>query len=182
MNARAMLTVGVVWGAAACGADAPEAEPGEATIDQQAMDAAAEAARPTPEEEAAAAPLPPAPETMAVRTEEAAPVEAAPEPTRYDRLYTVQVAAYLDRAEAEELAGLLRGRGLPIWVTQATVGGRSWTRVRIGASPNLGETRDLGSWITRAYDSAVWVAPVDQAVESVPTGAVEQTRDFLSRR
>ncbi|MFW6078254.1 MAG: SPOR domain-containing protein [Gemmatimonadota bacterium] len=186
---RWWLAVGMVGAVAACGADSDEQQ----AADPGAADATADTARPTPEETAEAEPPPPAPETMAVRTgaddtaaaaaERTAEEETAepdePAAPRYDRLFTVQIAAYLDSADAERLAGLLRARGLPLWTTRTTVDGTEWTRVRVGALPGLREARELGSWITREYDSPVWVAPVDQATEPVPTDAVERTRELL---
>lgn len=181
MNARWMLTIGLVVALAACGSDTQPPEGEAAAEEEQAAAAATEPAQDEmPEAE------PPAPETMSVRTEEPEETEepAEPEPPapRYDRLYTVQIAAYLDEAGANRLADRLRDRGLPIWVTNATVGDQGWTRVRIGASPSLTETRELGAWITRQFDSPVWVAPVDQTTEPVPGDAVEQTRAFLQSR
>ena len=50
------------------------------------------------------------------------------------RLYTVQVASFVNAASAQALQTRLRGQGVPVWTTPARVQGREYTRVRIGVA------------------------------------------------
>lgn len=184
MNARWIAISGIAVITAACGADTTEEAPVETA--EQPADVAGNAA---PEASAQTAETPPSvPETAAANEpaaqratgEAAAATMTDPAVEReYETLYTVQIAAYLSREDAEALAAQLRGRGLPIWTVNVRVDGRDWTRVRVGASPDLAEARDLGRWITRSYNSPVWVAPVDANAEPVPADAVDETRRFM---
>jgi cell division septation protein DedD len=97
-----------------------------------------------------------------------------------ERLYTVQIAAYLSADSAQALAAKLAARGLPVWTMEVRVGERSSHRIRVGAHPRLGEVRRLGAQISAQYRQEVWVAPVDMS-SRIPTNAVEATRALLAR-
>lgn len=175
MNIRAMLLIGLAFAVAACGADEPETQADSAAETAEAEPATADETTEPADTATVDQPPPPAPETMSVSES-----DAAAEAPAYDRLYTVQIAAFVDPDTAQSLARAMERRNLSVFITQAEVEGRTFNRVRIGASPNLSEARELGRWITRQFEWPVWVAPVeDMAV--VPAGAVESTRSFLRR-
>lgn len=125
-----------------------------------------------------AAPTQPAPApTAPVAVEE--PVAAPPstvQPT--ERLYTVQIAAYVTADSAQALAAKLSQRGLPVWTMEVRVGQRTYHRIRVGAHPRLADMRRLGREIATQYRQEVWVAPIDMAAQ-IPAGAVEATRALL---
>lgn len=94
------------------------------------------------------------------------------------RLYTIQVAAFTDIATAREWADRLRRQGLPVWVSMAEPGGRTFYRVRAGAVPTISEARRLGTMISERYSWPVWLAPLT-AADRPPEDAVQATRRLL---
>ena len=94
------------------------------------------------------------------------------------RLYTVQVAAFTESATAVEWARRLRSQDLPVWTSMEELGGRTFYRLRVGASPSVSEARRLASMLSARYEWPVWVAPVTPA-DRVPEGAVERTRRMV---
>lgn len=108
----------------------------------------------------------------------AGPASATVSPT--ERLYTVQIAAYLSADSARAMADKLSQLGFPVWTTEARVGERTYHRIRVGAHPRLSEMRRLGQQISTQFSQEVWVAPVDMAAQ-IPAGAVEATRALLQR-
>lgn len=96
-------------------------------------------------------------------------------------LYTVQIAAYEESSEATRLESFLTQQGLPAWTTTAQVDGRTVHRVRIGALPELGMTRQLGADLAQRYRADVWIAPIE-ARDAVPAGAVDATRAIVPSR
>ena len=94
------------------------------------------------------------------------------------QLYTVQVAAFLDAATAREWAGRLRAQDLPVFITQARVGGRSFHRLRIGALPELEDARRLGRILSDRFHWPYWVAPLTSA-DRLPVNAVPNSREIL---
>lgn len=94
------------------------------------------------------------------------------------RLFTVQVAAFQHPDTAAALSDRLAGRGLPVWVTESTQGGRTYYRVRVGAAPRLGEIRRLGERIQTELRLPVWIAPVEPTTR-IPTDLVRRTREHL---
>lgn len=146
---------------AGCGGDEPEPAPQE-----------------TPQEEAR--PVPPVQRPSEPATQQPAPdtePEAAPRPVERD-LYTVQVAAFLDAGTARDWAERLRGQDLPVWTSEARVGGRAFHRLRVGALPSVAETYRLGELIQARYHWPYWVAPLTPA-DRLPVDAVEDTRRVL---
>ncbi|HUG40389.1 MAG TPA: SPOR domain-containing protein [Longimicrobiales bacterium] len=95
-----------------------------------------------------------------------------------ERLYTVQVAAFTDVDSARAWTGRLSSLDLPVWMSMAEVGGRTYYRVRVGAVPTVTEARQLGSMLTRRFEWPVWVAPVTPS-DGMPEGTVESTRRAL---
>ncbi len=127
------------------------------------------------------------PETEAVEPTEPdasgeAEVEEVAEPTREavspERLYTVQVASFLEADSARRWADRLSRAGYPTWITQATVGGRTFHRLRIGASPSLAEARGLGDRIRQQLKWPIWIAPVEDNA-AVPADAVTRTNRMM---
>lgn len=99
--------------------------------------------------------------------------------TRRTRLYTVQVAAFERAASATEWVDRLQRQGLPVWKSVAEVRGRTFHRVRVGATPSFGEARTLGSMLTDRYHWPVWVAPATPA-DPMPDDVLAETRRVLS--
>lgn len=130
---------------------------------------AATAPRPAPAPE-------PAPPPVAI--EEPAVVTTTVQPT--ERLYTVQIAAYLSADSAQNLADRLTTRGLPVWTMEVRHGNQTYHRIRVGAHPGLREMRTLGQQISAQYKQNVWVAPVDMSAQ-IPATAVAETRALLAR-
>lgn len=97
-----------------------------------------------------------------------------------ERLYTVQIAAYLSSDSARALAEKLTQRGLPVWTAEVQLGGRTYHRIRVGAHPSLGEMRKLGSKISSQFKQEVWVAPVEMSAR-IPVSTVANTRSLLAR-
>lgn len=176
MRLTALALVALV--AAACGDDAdeaPQAAPGTApqeavtdtmvrdTLAQDTLDPTAE--RATGEPASAERPGQPGAEPGAGAATDR-------------RLYTVQVAAFIDAGSAREWEGRLRRQGLPVWTSVAEVGGRTFHRLRVGAAPSVSEAQRLGALLTERYEWPVWVAPLTPA-ERVPQDAVDQTRRVL---
>ncbi|HEX6941119.1 MAG TPA: SPOR domain-containing protein [Longimicrobiales bacterium] len=107
----------------------------------------------------------------------AAPPSAAPAPS--GRLYTVQLAAFTNAEAARALADRLRRTGLPVWISQITLKGRTFHRVRAGAVPSRPEALQLARRVQREFSTPVWVAPVVQS-DNPPPNVVAATRAALS--
>lgn len=156
---------------AGCGDDEPEPaptqQPEQPTQQQPTQQQPEQPAQPSAAEPAAREPAP----------------DTAPEPepgTRVgdQRLYTVQVAAFLNAVTAREWVERLRDQQIPVWTSTAEVEGRTFHRLRLGALPELPATYRLADRIRARYDWPVWVAPLTPS-DRLPAGAVEQTRQAL---
>ncbi len=119
------------------------------------------------------------PQAVSEPEPERRPEPERPSPAVTGRLYTVQVAAFDTPDEARLWADRLSQRGYPAWTTRAVVNGRTFHRLRIGASPSVSETRGLGERITREFRWPFWIAPVEDAV-AVPADAVSRTHSLVS--
>lgn len=95
------------------------------------------------------------------------------------KLYTVQVAAFVNADSARSWTGRLSSQGLPVWTTAYQFHGKTFHRVRVGAVPTVAEARKLGEMLKKRYSWTFWVAPVTGA-EAVPDGAVQATRRILT--
>jgi cell division septation protein DedD len=113
----------------------------------------------------------PAPDTA--KKPVAAPVRPA------GKLYTVQIAAFVNADSARTWAGRLSSQGLPVWTTAFQLHGRTFHRVRIGAVLSVAEARKLGEMLEKRYSWSFWIAPITEA-DSVPDGAVQATRRILT--
>lgn len=174
--------------AAACGGDEPDEPPPPETAPQTApppaaTDTAAEETGAMPEGDAGgAAPAEPRAQREDGRQARDADGRQSPAPaggaTEGQRLYTVQVAAFLQSSSASEWAARLESQGLPVWVSMAEIGGRTFHRLRVGAVPTMAEARRLGAMIMDRYEWPVWVAPLTPA-DRPPAEAVQDTRRLL---
>lgn len=128
----------------------------------------------TPPEDASLAPatsIPepsPAPATSTPATEEK-PVKskssraaAATEPPSGTGMYTVQVSSWMSRVKADEEVGKLATAGFSAYVQEATVGGETWYRVRVGRFGSVREAREVIAQLEKIAESDLWVAEVSQ--------------------
>jgi cell division septation protein DedD len=116
----------------------------------------------------------PAPDTM---KKPAPPTPAAARPA--GKLYTVQVAAFVNADSARSWTGRLSSQGLPVWTTAYQLHGRTFHRVRVGAVPTVAEARKLGEMLKKRYSWSFWIAPVGDA-DAVPDGAVQATQRIIT--
>ncbi|MBI1736242.1 MAG: SPOR domain-containing protein [Candidatus Rokubacteria bacterium] len=99
---------------------------------------------PRPKPEAAPRVKPePAPRPEPVAKPE--PPGPAKEPVRSDTGYTVQVAAYATRAQADGLVARLASHGFAADVSETTTGAGVRYRVRVGSYPTRGAARDAAA-------------------------------------
>lgn len=185
MNRHLTWTLIAAFALGACGAsDRPQE--GEPAIDPATTAPPPMPAEPTPE----APPIAEADQAGAGEGTSAEDEAAPTTPTGIDtesdrsmiqpseRLYTVQIAAYLSPDSATALAGKLAARGLPVWTMEVRSGDNTYHRIRVGAHPRLVEARRLGERISAQFRQEVWVAPVDMS-SRIPADAVDQTRALL---
>lgn len=168
MNRHLAWTLIAAFALGACGAGDRQPEESESMPNPAATHP--EPAQPTPEP-------PPMPEVAEAPAPEPAETDGLVHPT--ERLYTVQIAAYLSADSAQALAAKLEQRGFPVWTMEVRVGERTYHRIRIGAHPRLGEVRRLGDRISTQFRQDVWVAPIDMS-SRIPANAVERTRALLA--
>ncbi len=95
------------------------------------------------------------------------------------RLYTVQVGAYRNAQAARQMADRMRRTGIPVWVSQVTLNGLTFHRVRLGALPNHPEARQLAQRVRQEFSVPIWVAPIGQS-DNLPADAVPATRAAIS--
>ncbi len=115
----------------------------------------------------------PAPDTM----KKPAPTPAPAKPA--GKLYTVQVAAFVNADSARSWTGRLSSQGLPVWTTAYRMHGKTFHRVRVGAVPTVAEARKLGEMLEKRYSWSFWVAPIGSA-DAVPDGAVQATQRIIT--
>jgi cell division septation protein DedD len=96
------------------------------------------------------------------------------------RLYTVQVAAFLDKASAREWEARLTGQGVPAWVATARIHGRTFHRLRVGVAPTLDAASRVGALLRRRYGWPVWVVPLT-AADRLPPDVIRATRPLIQR-
>lgn len=94
------------------------------------------------------------------------------------RLYTVQVAAFVEPGTARSWEGRLSRQGLPAWVSMAELRGRTFYRLRVGVTQSFSDALRLGRVVTDRYEWPVWVAPLS-AADALPEGILESTRRLL---
>jgi cell division septation protein DedD len=138
--------------------------------------------------------VPPAP-TSPAPTADAAPAAApapagapapaqapapAPAPTLggQGRLYTAQVGAFADAATARTWAGRLEERGLPVWFSEATLGGQRLIRLRVGAVDSPEDAQLLATRLQRDFGYEAWIDGV-AAGETLPADAIVATLRYL---
>ncbi len=93
----------------------------------------------------------------------AIPVESEEEPPMPSRPagvgYEVQVAGCEDPAYARYLIDKYRNRGYEPYVTEATVAGQKYYRVRLGVYETLGEAQRVQAEIKDRYSVDAWIDP-----------------------
>ena len=99
------------------------------------------------------------PEEEYAKTPEAAPTE---EPKKQisqpmGEGFTVQVAAGTNYEYAHDLADKFTERGYDAFVTEATVNGQDFYRIRIGDYPTLTEARTVGAELQDKYSVEYWI-------------------------
>ncbi len=177
-----LLSAGVAIGA--CGGDRPESAgaEGRPAAGRQPESAPADTASPDSGAQAeSAAPGVPGGESTGAAAGEASSGPAGrageAEPAG-DALYTVQVAAFTDAKTATSWTERLQRQDFPAWTSMVELGGTTYYRLRVGATPSVPEAMRLGQLLMRKYDWPVWVAPVAGG-ERVPDGTVSETRRVL---
>lgn len=78
-----------------------------------------------------------------------------------ERLFTVQIAAYEDATAASVLADRARALGVPVWISTVTLGGRTFHRVRVGATPSRVAALELAQRIQAQLMIQTWVTHVE---------------------
>lgn len=102
-------------------------------------------------ERAAPADVDAVPQEAMVEDQEAMPPAPAGEG------YTVQVASCEDRDYARYLVSLYRGRGYEPFVTEYTLDGQLYYRVRVGNVATLAEARALKNELESKYSVPAWI-------------------------
>ena len=130
--------------------------PSETTTDQGTTpEAAAANAAPTTE----AVPVPTVEPTLAPET-------AQPEkpkltiPTSGTGNYTVQISSWASKGKADQEASKLTSAGYTAFVEDATVGGTTWYRVRVGRYGTVKEAKDAAVQLSKMGEETAWVAKV----------------------
>jgi cell division protein FtsN len=102
----------------------------------------------------------PAPEPVPEPEPEPEP-EPKPEPQKeivaIPGTFTVQVAAWETRTEAEKLAGFYNGKGYDSRVEEADLSSGRWYRVRIGTYDNSVKAGKVADEIAEKYKSDIWI-------------------------
>ncbi len=99
------------------------------------------------------------PEQEYAKTPEAAPAE---EPKKeisqpMGEGFTVQIAAGTNYEYAHDLADKFTDRGYETYVTEATVNGQDFYRIRIGDYPTLTEARTVGAELQDKFSVEYWI-------------------------
>lgn len=133
-----------------------ENPPPEGTTDQGAAPEAA-VANPTP-----------APETVPVPTVEPS-LQPEPTPTAKPKVtiptsgagdYTVQLSSWASKGKADREASKLTSAGYTAFVEDATVGGTTWYRVRVGRYASAKEAKEAAGQLSKISDEGAWVTKV----------------------
>jgi cell division protein FtsN len=116
---------------------------------------------PTPQPQAEA-PKPAPAAAPAVETPAPAPAPAqAAKPARKVKAppgeYTVQVASWETKDEAEKLVEFFKGKGFEARLEEADLSSGRWYRVRIGHYDNYSSASEAANQIEEKYKSQVWL-------------------------
>jgi hypothetical protein len=87
---------------------------------------------------------------------------AATSATTGSGMYTVQFAAWLSRAKADEQASLLSAAGFDAYVDESHAVGDRWYRVRVGRFDSHSQARDVIQKLQPMTEDVVWVARLRQ--------------------
>jgi cell division septation protein DedD len=98
---------------------------------------------------------------MVAMTPETTPVEdqvVEEMPRRPDMAgYTIQVAAGTNYDYAADLVGVYEKRGYEAFISDATVDGEAFYRVRIGVFEDIRDARALGDELKDKYSAEYWI-------------------------
>lgn len=94
--------------------------------------------------------------------------------------FTVQVASTSRRDEAERLVALLAGRDIAAYWTEASVGGKTVYRVRVGSFPTREAAKQLAEELPTEFGLEYWIAPEEArptvaAATPAPTPSAKPT-------
>jgi cell division septation protein DedD len=89
--------------------------------------------------------------------EEQKPPERMPDYSQQSG-YVVQIGSYAYRDFAEMVAEKYRKRDYPTFVTEATIGGETLYRVRIGVYDTFDEAKNIGDELKDRFSAQYWVA------------------------
>jgi cell division protein FtsN len=71
--------------------------------------------------------------------------------------YTIQVAAWASKKDAEELAAFYKNKGYEARIEEADLSSARWFRVRIGMYEDYRSARDTANKIEKEYNSRIWL-------------------------
>ena len=97
----------------------------------------------------------PLPETAAVKETEKPTPGIIPTGTGQ---FTVQFSAWQSKAKADEQASLLTAGGFDAYVTEGTMGGETWYRVRVGRYNSRADAREVIGRLQIQTEEKVYVA------------------------
>jgi cell division septation protein DedD len=89
--------------------------------------------------------------------QETKPAAEAMPPAPPGEGYTVQVASCEDAAYARHLVNLYRERGFEPYVTQYTLDGQLYYRVRVGNVPTYAQARAIKQELESKYSVSAWI-------------------------
>lgn len=72
--------------------------------------------------------------------------------------YTVQVSSWVTMSKANEEVARLNAGGLSAFVSEATVAGETWYRVRVGRYASQKEADEAASQLQEMLENGIWVA------------------------
>lgn len=108
------------------------------------------------------------------------PAPASAELAEARHVRTVQVSSYEKEAPALWWVAELKKQGIPAYTTKATVDGKEWTRIRVGAAVSGADAHMLADKIHAVYKWPTWIVMVEDKSE-LPSDALSATRAYVSQ-
>ena len=137
--------------------EAKEENPPPQTATDQGTSPEGAVANPAPQAESVPVPtVEPAPEATAPAVEKPKPVI----PPSGSGNYTVQISSWASKGKADEEVSKLTAAGYTAFVEDATVGGTTWYRVRVGHYATMKEAKEAASQLSKISEEGAWVAKV----------------------
>lgn len=101
--------------------------------------------------------------TLAEKEESPPPITAPPHP------WAVQVSAYQSYTQAKDFRNELKDKGFPAYLTEATIKGKKWYRVRLGFYSTKKEAVEVGKRIASEFKiKDYWpVKPTNKEIEKI---------------